>query len=97
MCLNHWSLNQAVQAGNFLFISGQLAGNPKEGKLIVDNITLLAHQIVENINHFGSCSSSLKDAVQSTVYLSSMSLFEEFNHEHATHFESNFPDRAKVE
>ena len=32
--------NQAVQAGNFLFVSGQLAIDPKEGKIIVENIQL---------------------------------------------------------
>ena len=39
---------------------------------------------------------SPKDVVQSTVYLSSMSLFEEFNHEYAKYFESDFPARATV-
>ena len=32
--------SQAVEAGNFLFVSGQLAIDPKEGKLIVENIKL---------------------------------------------------------
>jgi 2-iminobutanoate/2-iminopropanoate deaminase len=39
---------------------------------------------------------SLDDVVQSTVYLSSMSLFEEFNLEYANYFESDFPTRATV-
>jgi 2-iminobutanoate/2-iminopropanoate deaminase len=38
----------------------------------------------------------LKDVVQSTVYLSSMSLFDEFNREYAKFFEKNYPARATV-
>ncbi|HLN89483.1 MAG TPA: Rid family hydrolase [Candidatus Binatia bacterium] len=41
--------NQAVQAGNFLFVSGQLAIDPKDGKLVVENVRLQTHQIMENI------------------------------------------------
>jgi 2-iminobutanoate/2-iminopropanoate deaminase len=39
---------------------------------------------------------NLKDVVQSTVYLSSMSLFEEFNREYAKYFKTNFPARVTV-
>ena len=89
--------NQAVQAGNFLFVSGQLAIDPKEDKLVVENIKLQTHQVLENIKAIleaaGYC---LKDIVQSTVYLSSLSLFEEFNREYAKYFESDFPARATV-
>ncbi len=38
----------------------------------------------------------LKGVVQSTVYLSSISLFEEFNNEYAKYFESDFLARARV-
>ena len=89
--------NQAVQAGKFLFVSGQLAIDPKEGKIIVENIQLQTRQVLKNIKAIleaaGSC---LKDVVQSTVYLSSMALFNEFNCEYAKYFESDFPARATV-
>jgi 2-iminobutanoate/2-iminopropanoate deaminase len=89
--------NQAVQAGNFLFVSGQLAIDPKNDKLVVEDIKLQTHQVLENIKAVleaaGYC---LKDVVQSTVYLSSLSLFEEFNREYAKYFESDFPARATV-
>jgi 2-iminobutanoate/2-iminopropanoate deaminase len=89
--------SQAVQVGNFLYVSGQLAINPKEGKLIVENIKLQTHQVMENIKVIleaaGYC---LKDVAQSTVYLSSMASFEDFNREYAKYFESDFPARATV-
>jgi 2-iminobutanoate/2-iminopropanoate deaminase len=89
--------SQAMQAGNFLFVSGQLAFDPKEGKLIVENIKLQTRQVMENIKAILEVAGfSLKDVVQSTVYLASMSLFEEFNLEYAKYFENDFPARATV-
>jgi len=89
--------NQAVQVGNFLFVSGQLAINPKEDKLVVEDIKLQTHQVMENIKAIlESAGYCLKDIVQSTVYLSSISLFEEFNREYAKYFESDYPARATV-
>ena len=89
--------SQAVQAGNFLFVSGQLAIDPKEGKIVAKDITLQTRQVMENIKSIlDAAGFSLKDAVQSTVYLSSMLLFEEFNREYAKFFESDFPSRATV-
>ena len=89
--------SQAVHAGNFLFVAGQLAIDPKEGKLIVENIKLQTRQVMENIKAIlETAGCSLEDVVQSTVYLSSMLLFEEFNREYAKYFESDFPARATV-
>jgi 2-iminobutanoate/2-iminopropanoate deaminase len=89
--------NQAVQAGNFLFVSGQLPFDPKTGKLIIENITLQSQQVLENLKSILKAAGySLKDVVQSTAYLSSMSLFDEFNCEYAKYFESDFPARATV-
>ncbi len=61
------------------------------------NITLQTRQVMENIKAILEATGySLKDVGQSTVYLSSMGLFEEFNREYAKYFESNFPARATV-
>jgi 2-iminobutanoate/2-iminopropanoate deaminase len=89
--------NQAVQAGNFLFVSGQLAIDPKIGKIVTQDITTQTRQVMENIKAIlEAAGHSLKDVVQSTVYLSSMALFDEFNREYAKYFESDFPARATV-
>ena len=89
--------NQAVQVGNFLFVSGQLAIDPKVGKIVAQDITMQTRQVMENIKAIleAACY-SLIDVVQSTVYLSSMALFDEFNREYAKYFESDFPARATV-
>jgi 2-iminobutanoate/2-iminopropanoate deaminase len=89
--------SQAVQAGNFLFVSGQLAINPKDGKIIDADIKLQTRQVMENVKAILKAAGyGLRNVVQSTVYLSSMSLFEEFNREYAKFFEDDFPARATV-
>ena len=70
-----------------LYVSGQLAIDPKEGKLVAADITVQTRQVMENIKAIlAAADYSLKDIVQTTVYLSSMTLFEEFNREYAKYF-----------
>jgi len=89
--------SQAVQAGQFLFVSGQLAIDPKQDKIVISDITLQTRQVMENLKAIleaaGHC---FKDVVQSTVYLTNMAMFEEFNCEYAKYFETVFPARVTV-
>jgi 2-iminobutanoate/2-iminopropanoate deaminase len=41
--------NQAVIAGKFVFVSGQLAIDPKEGKIVASDVTLQTRQVMKNI------------------------------------------------
>lgn len=89
--------SQAVQAGNYLYVSGQLAIDTKEGKLVDADITVQTRQVMENIKAILKAAQySLKDIVQSTVYLSSMTLFEGFNREYAKYFDATYPARATI-
>jgi 2-iminobutanoate/2-iminopropanoate deaminase len=89
--------SQAVQAGNLLFVSGQLAIAPKEGKIVAKDIKAQTHQVMENVKSILEAAGySLKDVVQSTVYLSSLSLFEEFNCAYVKYFETDYPARSTV-
>ena len=89
--------SQAIQAGKFLFVSGQLAIDPKEGRIVAKDIALQTRQVMENIKAILEAAGySLKDVVQSTVYLSSMALFDGFNSEYTRYFEGEFPARATV-
>ena len=89
--------NQAIQAGNFLFVSGQLAIDPKDGKIVAKDITMQTRQVMNNIKVILEAADySFKDVVQSTVYISSMGLFDEFNREYARYFEDEFPARATI-
>jgi 2-iminobutanoate/2-iminopropanoate deaminase len=89
--------SQAVKAGKYLFVSGQLAIDPKEGKMVTQDITLQTMQVMNNIKAIleAACY-GLENIVQSTVYLSTMALFKEFNVEYAKFFSVEFPARATV-
>ncbi|MEM2108403.1 MAG: Rid family detoxifying hydrolase [Candidatus Bathyarchaeia archaeon] len=89
--------SQAIKAGNFLFVSGQLAIDPKEGKIIDGDIKAQTAQVMRNIKAIlNAAGYDLNDIVQVTVYLSSMALFSEFNSEYAKYFSKELPARATV-
>jgi 2-iminobutanoate/2-iminopropanoate deaminase len=89
--------NQAVKAEGFLFISGQLAIDPLQGKIVALDIVEQTRQVLENIKAIlQKAGYSLEDVVQTTVYLSSMAVFKEFNTEYAKYFPADAPARATV-
>jgi 2-iminobutanoate/2-iminopropanoate deaminase len=89
--------SQAVQAGNFLFISGQLAIDPKEGKIVASDIAMQTSQVIKNIEAILQAAGyRLSEVVQVNVYLSSMEQAKEFNIEYAKHFQTEPPARVTV-
>jgi 2-iminobutanoate/2-iminopropanoate deaminase len=89
--------SQAVTAGKFLFVSGQLAIDPKEGKIVASDIKGQTARILENIKAILKAADyTLSDIVQTNIYLSSMALFNDFNSAYATYFDKDFPARATV-
>lgn len=89
--------SQAIQAGNFLFVSGQIAVDPKEGKIVADDVKGQTKRVIENIKAILQAANySLSDIVQCNAYLSSMTLFKEFNDVYAQYFGKDFPARVTV-
>jgi len=89
--------SQAIKAGNYLYVSGQLAINPKDNKIVEGDITLQTKQTMENIRTILQVAQyTLEDVVQTTVYLSSMTLFKSFNKEYEKYFKTTPPARATV-
>jgi 2-iminobutanoate/2-iminopropanoate deaminase len=89
--------SQAVKADKFLFVSGQVAIDPKEGKIVAKGIREQTARVMANIRAIlHAAGYNLRDIVQCNVYLSSMSLFSEFNNEYAKYFDKVFPARATV-
>ena len=89
--------SQALQAGKFLFVSGQVAIDPKEGRIVATGIREQTARVMENIKAIlHAAGYNLSDVVQSNVYLSSMVMFSEFNNEYARYFDRVFPTRATV-
>jgi 2-iminobutanoate/2-iminopropanoate deaminase len=89
--------SQAIQTDNTLYISGQLAIDPKTNTLLNSDIKLQTQQVMQNIQAIlNAADMTLNDVVQTTVYLSSMTLFADFNAEYAKYFQSEPPTRATV-
>ncbi|MCJ7763217.1 Rid family detoxifying hydrolase [Candidatus Bathyarchaeota archaeon] len=89
--------SQGIKVDKFLFVSGQVAIDPKEGKIIANDIKGQTARVMENIKAILQAAGyNFSDIIQSNVYLSSMKLFSEFNNEYAKYFRKEFPSRATV-
>jgi 2-iminobutanoate/2-iminopropanoate deaminase len=89
--------SQAIKVDKFLFVSGQVAINPKEGKIVANSIKEQTIQVMENIKAIlQTAEYSFNNVIQSNVYLSSMKLFSEFNNEYAKYFAKELPTRATI-
>jgi 2-iminobutanoate/2-iminopropanoate deaminase len=89
--------SQAVKAGKFLFVSGQLPIDPEEGKIVAMDIASQTRQVMQNIKAILEAADyTMKDVVSTNVYLSSMTLFDQFNSEYGKYFDGEFPARATL-
>ncbi len=79
--------SQAVQAGEYLFISGQLPIDPATGKFVEGEITKQTAQVINNIEAILEAKGlSLQDVVKTEVYLQEMSDFKSMNAVYADRF-----------
>jgi 2-iminobutanoate/2-iminopropanoate deaminase len=91
--------NQAVMAGNMFFTSGQIAINPKNGMLILDNITDETHQVMINLKAvLNSANIDFENVVKSSIFISSMEDFNDINDVYGSYFNTdNAPARETVQ
>jgi 2-iminobutanoate/2-iminopropanoate deaminase len=88
---------QAVKAGKFLFVLGQLPIDPKESRIVSTDITSQTRQVMQNIKAILEAADyTVKDVISTNVYLSSMTLFDQFNSEYAKCFDGEFPARVTL-
>lgn len=89
--------SQAVKAGGFLFISGQIAIVPGSSELIQNNITEETRQVMNNLKVILKESGlNFSHVVKTTIFLKDMDLFTSVNEEYGKYFESDFPARETV-
>lgn len=89
--------SQAVQAGNTLFVSGQIAINPETGSLVTDNIDAETRQVLKNLQAIlDKAGYGFGDIVKTTIFLSDMSLFPKVNDIYGSYFTTDFPARETV-
>ena len=90
--------SQAVKAGNFVFLSGQIPLMPTTGEVLKEGITQQTRLILKNISEIlKEACVDIKDVVKTTVYLKDMSGFQEMNRVYEEYFAVDPPARATVE
>ncbi len=90
--------SQAVRTGDTLYVSGQIGIDPDSGEVVSDRINDQTVQVMDNLNAIlEEAGASLEDVVKTTVYLTNMDHYEEFNHIYSRYFDRVPPARACVE
>ncbi|WP_109696238.1 RidA family protein [Chitinophaga deserti] len=90
--------NQAVQAGNMLFISGQIALNPESGQMEKDDIIAETHRVMQNLrNILSEAGMDFSDVVKSTIFIMDMGDFGQINEVYGKYFTGYFPARETVQ
>jgi 2-iminobutanoate/2-iminopropanoate deaminase len=89
--------NQAIQSGNTLFISGQVAINPKNGNIEATDIFEETHQVMHNLRAIlHAAEMDFKNVVKTTIFLTDMAHFPSVNDVYAKYFTGDFPARETV-
>jgi len=89
--------NQAIKAGNTLYVSGQIPLDPETGELVSGNIIHETKQVMANVGAvLKEAGYDFSDVVKSTIFLTDMDSFVEVNATYATYFTDVAPARETV-
>jgi 2-iminobutanoate/2-iminopropanoate deaminase len=90
--------SQAIQAGGFVFVSGQLALRPGEKDLMGGEIGAQTEQVFANLRAIlEEAGSSLDQLVKTTVFLQNLDDFSGMNEVYAKYVGATPPARSTVE
>lgn len=90
--------SQAIQAGDFIFYSGQIPLNPASGEIVAGGIVEQTRQVMTNMRavlHASGCDFS--DIVKTTIYLTDLADFATVNEIYGEFFTDVPPARACVQ
>jgi 2-iminobutanoate/2-iminopropanoate deaminase len=89
--------SQATEAGNLLFISGQIAINPANGNVEASDIIAETHQVMHNLRAIlTEAGLDFNHVLKTTIFLTDMSLFTSVNEVYGKYFQGTFPARETV-
>lgn len=90
--------SQAVDAGGFIFVSGQIPIDPKSGNLVQADIKVQTARILENAKAILiAAGSNMSRVVKVTIYVTNMADFGAVNEVYAGYFSTDPPARSTVE
>jgi len=89
--------SQAIEAGGFVYVSGQIPINPETGA-VEQGIENQTNQVLKNLQAIlTETGTDFKQVVKFTIYLKSMDDFATVNEIYGSHLEQPYPARACVE
>jgi reactive intermediate/imine deaminase len=89
--------SQAVRAGKTVYLSGQIALDPRSGQLVEGGIDAQIHRVFRNLKAVAKAADcSLDHAVRLTIYLTDLADFPRVNEIMAQYFQAPYPARATV-
>lgn len=90
--------SQAVKAGPFLYVSGQIALDPSTGQLVTINIIRETNQVMENIGAIlRAAGLGYEHIVKTCIFLQDMNDFATVNEVYGAYFKGDFPARETVQ
>lgn len=90
--------SQAVVAGGFVFLSGQIPLDPATGQFVEGGIAEQTEQVLRNLSKvLEAAGTSLARVVKTTVFLADMSDFAAMNEVYGRSFNENPPARSTVQ
>lgn len=89
--------SQAVEAGNLIFVSGQIPMNPQSGELISETIEMATTQSLNNVeNVLKAAGLGLQHIVKATVFLITPSDYSGMDNTYRNRMPEPFPAREAV-
>ena len=90
--------SQAVKAGGFMYVSGQIPLVPETMEIVSEDFNVQVKQVLENLKAIiVDSDSKLSDVVKLNVYLKDLTDFQSVNDAMSSVFDEPYPARAAVE
>ena len=90
--------SQAIDCGSFVFCSGQIPLVPETGILVEGGLEPQAHQMFANIRAvLAAAGLDFSNVVKTTVFMTDLAQFADFNAIYAEYFPGNPPARSCVQ
>jgi 2-iminobutanoate/2-iminopropanoate deaminase len=89
--------SQAVEAGGFLFCSGQIAINPESGQVLTGPVEEQTKQVMENIKAvLDAAGLGFQNLIKTTIYLINMNDFQTVNEVYSRYMKEQPPARTTI-
>ena len=89
--------SQAVEAGDLIFLSGQIPADPQTGEVVEGDIQAQTRRVMDNLTAvLGTAGCAMKDVVKVTLYIRNMDDFPKINEVYGEYLKKDPPARADL-